>query len=166
MFIIPDANFLDKLDLLLHVLEIPFIGLGKDGNHIRYVWDGTRLDLHQLSNAQVIHEIGHWIECPTEYKDLPEYGLGTGPDIFSKFVEPDKHSNLKLREYWSSYIGMGLGIGIKLNKKDFDNVCETVDMLDDIHINKLDRNLWINAVRDLNIKWMQDIVKTYNVCTD
>lgn len=44
-----------------------------------YIWDGKQLDITQLPtfNSQM-HEVGHYLVCPLEYKHHIDYGLGPG----------------------------------------------------------------------------------------
>ncbi len=58
------------------------------GNHLKAVrrieakpvQNGLEQNAHAHILSNVVHEIAHWLICPMEYRNLPDFGLGFGPD--------------------------------------------------------------------------------------
>lgn len=51
-----------------------------DGEYHPYVWDGHALDIRRIHTmSDMCHEIGHFVVCPPEYRQMINYGLGGAP---------------------------------------------------------------------------------------
>jgi hypothetical protein len=103
---------------------------------------------------------------------LPEYGLGTGPESFSKKVQANifkMKRGLTIdtsvpEEYWgdshelrAALIGCGVAAGLELGKSELEYVSEYVQ----VDISELG-NLgdWVQAVNKPDLTWMRCFSKT------
>jgi hypothetical protein len=45
-----------------------------------YNWDGEHINVFEMEEEQILHELGHWLIAPETSKWAKDYGLGGGPD--------------------------------------------------------------------------------------
>jgi len=89
-----------------------------------YIWDGKQLDISQLYDFHhQMHEIGHYLMCPLEYKHYIDYGLGAGGAYYIEACRDDVEEDI-LASIFGIYIEFLVGdnIGVTIGDVGADEV--------------------------------------------
>lgn len=77
-----DLSLAEALAVLNHY-KMPYTYYREDDHEMEFLirrpsWDGETLAVSDVTEPDtVVHELGHWLVCPAERRDLPEFGLGS-----------------------------------------------------------------------------------------
>lgn len=61
----------------------------------KYIWDGKQLDVTQLPTFHcLMHEVGHFVNCPKKYRNKVDYGLGSGGNYKAEQLRDDHEEDI------------------------------------------------------------------------
>ena len=87
-------------------LGIPFTEETPKGGDL-YLWTGTQFHIGEMTAANIIHEIAHWLVATEEERNTPEFNLGVAPEPGCRLL-PRKmpKEEAQLKECMASVLGI------------------------------------------------------------
>jgi len=78
-----------------------------------YLWTGTQFHIGEMTAANIIHEIAHWLVATEEERSLPEFGLGEAPEPGCRTVPREMpKEDAQLKEHLASTLGIQLELAL------------------------------------------------------